>query len=222
MADALADQSGAKPVTVVARSPSNSLAGGRASNISLAPMWSLICPSESSITIGQPLPSQTACNLEFRPLWCARYGGEQPFFNQAGRRAMSFQVGGVDHETIRLAALAGQRLEDPVEYPQTAPADKPVIQHLMRTIIRRRVPPPAAFHLLRRWNLCCLRQRNPLRRTKIIPLITRRSSTRGTPCDSGKYGSIRRTWLSVSENKLLMAGTSAISTITSTMSMQEF
>jgi hypothetical protein len=26
----------------------------------------------------------------------------------------------------------------------------------------------------------------------MIPEITRRSSTRATPCDSGKYGSIRR------------------------------
>jgi hypothetical protein len=32
----------------------------------------------------------------------------------------------------------------------------------------------------------------PVSMTKTMPLTIRRSSTRGMPCDSGKYGSIRR------------------------------
>jgi hypothetical protein len=34
-----------------------------------------------------------------------------------------------------------------------------------------------------------------------MPLTTRRSSTRGTPCDSGKNGDIRAIWRSLSRNK---------------------
>jgi N-ethylmaleimide reductase len=41
--------------------------------------------------------------------------------------------------------------------------------------------------------------------TKIIPLITRRSSTCGTPCDSGKNGLIRQSWAPDDQNKSLMA-----------------
>ena len=45
------------------------------------------------------------------------------------------------------------------------------------------------------------RQRRPFLMTKIMPLITRRSSTLATPCDNGKYGSIRRICASDSNNK---------------------
>jgi hypothetical protein len=38
----------------------------------------------------------------------------------------------------------------------------------------------------------------------MIPLITRRSSTLAIPCDSGKYGSIRRICASESKNKSAM------------------
>src|SRR5689334_20389042 len=47
-------------------------------------------------------------------------------------------------------------------------------------------------------------QRRPLRMTKTIPLITQRSSTRGTPCDNGKNGSMRRSWRSDNQNRSLM------------------
>src|ERR1039458_2889144 len=42
----------------------------------------------------------------------------------------------------------------------------------------------------------------------MIPLITLRSSTRAIPCDSGKYGSIRRICDGESQNKSLMAASS--------------
>ena len=38
----------------------------------------------------------------------------------------------------------------------------------------------------------------------MIPEITRRSSTLGTPCDKGKYGSIRRTFASANQIRSLM------------------
>ncbi|VVT18643.1 hypothetical protein SPHINGO361_140301 [Sphingomonas sp. EC-HK361] len=41
--------------------------------------------------------------------------------------------------------------------------------------------------------------------TKIMPLMIRRSSTRGTPCDSGKYGLIRHICASDNRIKSLMA-----------------
>ena len=45
----------------------NTGAGGRASNINLAPLWSFIWPSVSSRTKGRPFSSTTAWSLEFRP-----------------------------------------------------------------------------------------------------------------------------------------------------------
>ena len=53
------------------------------------------------------------------------------------------------------------------------------------------------------------RQRKPLRITKMMPLTIRRSSTRGTPCDNGTYGTIRYICLSVSQNRSLIRGFSA-------------
>jgi hypothetical protein len=49
------------------------------------------------------------------------------------------------------------------------------------------------------------RQRRPFLMTKKMPLITRRSSTRAIPCDSGKYGSIWCICASDSNNKPTMA-----------------
>ena len=74
---------------------------------------------------------------------------------------MGLEMRGVDHQPLGLAALSGQFGENPVEHPKAAPADKAVVDRLVRTVILRRV-----------------RQRSPLRITKMIPEITRRSSTR--------------------------------------------
>jgi hypothetical protein len=49
------------------RSAIRFLADGNAGRISAAPLWSFICPSVSNRTSGRPLPSQTACSLEFSP-----------------------------------------------------------------------------------------------------------------------------------------------------------
>ena len=49
------------------RSAMRDLAGGRATCTRLAPLWSLIWPSESSVMIGRPVSSQTVWSLEFSP-----------------------------------------------------------------------------------------------------------------------------------------------------------
>ena len=82
---------------------------------------------------------------------------------------MGLEVGGIDHQPVGFAALGRQRGEDPVEDAKAAPADEAIIDRLVRTILSG-----------------ASRQRSPLRMTKIIPLMIRRSSTRGTPCDNGK------------------------------------
>jgi hypothetical protein len=62
-------------------------------------------------------------------------------FLQAGDGAVGLEVGGVDHETVGLAALGRQRGEDLIEHPQTAPADETVVDRLVRAILLRRIAP---------------------------------------------------------------------------------
>ena len=82
---------------------------------------------------------------------------------------MRFEMRGVDHDPSRLAALARQLGEDLVEHAQAAPADKPVVDRLVRTIFPGRVAPAKSFLI-----------------TNTMALTIRRSSTRAIPCDSGK------------------------------------
>src|SRR5690606_21269017 len=77
-------------------------------------------------------------------LWCARYVGEHPLFKQACRRTMCFQVGGVDHQLVRLAAFGRQRCKDLVKHTHAAPADEPVVDRLMRTVSCRHITPSKA------------------------------------------------------------------------------
>jgi len=98
------------------------------------------------------------------------------------------EVGGVDQQPIRLASLRRQRREDAVEHAEPAPADEAVVNRVM---------PVLSFG--------ASRQRSPLRITKIMSLMIRRSSTPGIPCDSGKWGSIRRICASDNKIRSLMA-----------------
>jgi hypothetical protein len=79
------------------------------------------------------------------------------------------EVSGIDHQLVGTATLCHQLGQDTIEHAQPAPADETVVDSLVRTIAGRSIAP-----------------RRPLRMTNRIPLSTRRSSTRGTPCDSGK------------------------------------
>jgi len=83
---------------------------------------------------------------------------------------MRLEVGRVDHQPVRLAALGRERREDAVEHAHPASAEEAVVDRLVRAKVARRG---------------ASRQRSPLRMTKMIPEITRRSSTLGLPCDSG-------------------------------------
>jgi deazaflavin-dependent oxidoreductase (nitroreductase family) len=51
---------------------------------------------------------------------------------------MRLQMRGVDHHPLGLAALVRQRCENLVEHTQSAPANEPIVDRLMRAILRRR------------------------------------------------------------------------------------
>ncbi len=50
-------------------------------------------------------------------------------------------MGGIDHQLIGLSALGGKLGEDAVEHTQAAPADKAVVDRIVRTIGGRRIAP---------------------------------------------------------------------------------
>lgn len=54
---------------------------------------------------------------------------------------MRLQMGRVDHQPLRRAALARQFGEDVVEHAKPAPAHEPVVDGLVRTILTRRIAP---------------------------------------------------------------------------------
>lgn len=65
-------------------------------------------------------------------------------FEQASRRAVSLQGGAVDCDHFRLARRLGQNDEDAVEHTQAAPANKTIVQGLVRTIVLGRIVPAQA------------------------------------------------------------------------------
>jgi hypothetical protein len=58
---------------------------------------------------------------------------------------MRLEVGGVDHQPVRLGAFACQFGEDPVEHTQPAPADEAVVDRLVRAVGVRRIAPAQAI-----------------------------------------------------------------------------
>ena len=100
---------------------------------------------------------------------------------------MCFQMCGVDHDAFGTWTFTGQRGEDAVEHAEPAPADEAVVERLVRSVALWRIFPLQA-----------------MLDDETMPLITLRSSTRGTPCAKGKYGSIRAIWRSLSRNKSLI------------------
>jgi hypothetical protein len=58
---------------------------------------------------------------------------------------MGLKMRGVDHHSLRLAALVRQRCENLVEHAQAAPANEPIVDRLMRTILGRRVATEVRF-----------------------------------------------------------------------------
>ena len=57
---------------------------------------------------------------------------------------MRLQMGRIDHQRIRLAALGRQCGKNAVKDHHTAPADKPVVDRLVRAIVRRGITPAQA------------------------------------------------------------------------------
>jgi hypothetical protein len=52
-----------------------------------------------------------------------------------------YYMRGVDHHPLGIAAPVRQRCENLVEHPQAAPTNKPIVDRLVRTILRRGVAP---------------------------------------------------------------------------------
>ena len=57
---------------------------------------------------------------------------------------MRFQMGGIDHQLIRLARLRRQACKDLVEHAHPAPTHEPVVDRLGRTVLGRRIAPAQA------------------------------------------------------------------------------
>jgi len=121
-------------------------------------LWSLIWPSDNTMMIGRPSPSQTIWSLESGRLWCARYDGEYPFFKQARRRAVGLQMGGIDHDPLGARFFTHEAGEDVIEYAQPAPADDAIIKRLVRAVVLRAHPSTATrcgSHRRHRSPPCC-------------------------------------------------------------------
>ena len=57
---------------------------------------------------------------------------------------MCFQVGGIDHDPVRLSCLSSQFDKDTIEHTKAAPADEAVVDRLVRSVSSRRITPPQA------------------------------------------------------------------------------
>lgn len=95
-----------------------------------------------------------------------QYIGGRPIWGQAGRRSVGLQIGRIDHQAVSGLGWSRQLAEDLMEDPRSTQAHKPIAARLIRPIRVRGIPP--------------LR---PYRMTSMLPIISRRSATRGTPCD---------------------------------------
>lgn len=113
--------------------------------------------------IGRPHRRRCGASSSAR-LLIARYDGEHPLFEQARCRAVGLQVRSVNRDALGLWPFAGKAGEDAVEHAEPAPADKAVIECLVRPVVLR-----------------CVFPLQPCLMTWTMPLITRRSSTLDTP-----------------------------------------
>src|ERR1700749_2928930 len=91
--------------------------------------------------IGLPRSSQTACSLEFRPPLVRPIQRGRAPFPQTGSGPMRFEVGRIDHDPLRAWSFTSQASEYPLKHAAPAPADKAIIQGLVRTILLRRILP---------------------------------------------------------------------------------
>jgi len=138
---------------------------------------------------GRPLALATAWSLVFmppllRPIRRPRCPFVRPSSMPCGARWLcrpSGQIGRVDHDRFTLST-GRKTFHHPGEHASISPSLPAIVKRLVEPIV------PRAF-----------RQRSPLPFTKMIPLSTGGSSTRGLPWLLGKYGSSRATCSSVSQ-----------------------
>src|SRR5208283_1351367 len=90
---------------------------------------------------GRPWPSHQRAASSSGRLWCARYVGEQPLFEQTGRSPMRLQMGGVDHQPVGFARLARKLGKNLVEHAKPAPPHEPVVDRLVRPVVARCITP---------------------------------------------------------------------------------
>lgn len=85
-----------------------------------------------------------AWRLEFKPPLVRPIRRGTAPFEQAGGGAVGFEVGAVDHQSVRRARQAREPCEDGVEDAMAAPADEAVVEGLVRAVGGRRVAPAQA------------------------------------------------------------------------------
>lgn len=101
---------------------------------------------------------------------------------------MGFEVGTVDHQSVRRARLAREPCEDAVEDAKAAPADEAVVEGFVRAGGGRRVAPAQAV---------ADNEDDAARAATIID--------EGIPWESGKKGLIRFIWAGESRKTSAMA-----------------
>jgi len=112
------------------------LAFGSALSIICAPLWSFIWPSVSSMTSGFPAWLQTTWSLEFSQALVRPIQRERIPFLKGSPPCGAPQMRGVDHDALRLGALARERFENAVEDAAPAPTHESVVECLVRPIGR--------------------------------------------------------------------------------------
>ena len=100
---------------------------------------------------------------------------------------MRLKVGRVDHDYFRFGVLPDQFHPDAAKYSHLAPTEPMIVKSLVGATARWRIPPP-----------------QPIAIKQIMPLNTRLSSTRETPCDEGKNGFNRSICPPFNQNRSLM------------------
>jgi len=66
--------------------------------------------------------------------------GESPFFEQTGGRPMNLEMSAIGHQPVGRSTLGRKVGEDAVEDAHAGPANKPVVERLVWSIDRGRIP----------------------------------------------------------------------------------
>src|SRR5664279_1126789 len=137
---------------------------------------------------GRPWPSHTACSFEFKPPFVRPIRlGTDPFL-KGSRRCDGLSDGSRRSSAGAACQPCAPVRRNLVEHAKTAPAHEPIVDRLVRTVFARSIAPPQPVPD---------DEDDPANHPSVINL--------GTPCDSGKNGSIRHICASESRNNSVMA-----------------